>query len=88
MSELGLDQEEIEVFSDNQSAIYLTKHQVFHERSKHIDVKLHFVRDIIGTGAVKVLKITIEDNPSDMLTKALPYAKFKHCLDLVNVLER
>lgn len=88
ISELGVDQEGVKVYCDNQSAIHLTKHQVFHERSKHIDVKLHFVRDIICKGIVSVVKIPTEENSADMLTKELPTAKFKHCLDLVNVLER
>lgn len=85
---MGIHQEGFKVHCDNQSAIHMIKHQVFHERSKHIDVKLHFVRDIINKGLVKVVKISIEDNPADMLTKALPTAKFKLCLDLVNVLDR
>lgn len=88
IEEMGIHQEGFKVHCDNQSAIHLIKHQVFHERSKHIDVKLHFVRDIINKGLVKVVKISIEDNPADMLTKALPTAKFKLCLDLVNVLDR
>jgi hypothetical protein len=37
-----------DVFCDSQSAIYLTKDQMFHESSKHIDVKYHYVRDIIA----------------------------------------
>lgn len=53
ISELGLKQEQVVVHCDNQSAIHLSKHQVFHERSKHIDVKLHFVRDVIAKGGVK-----------------------------------
>jgi hypothetical protein len=37
-----------DVFCDSQSVIYLTKDQMFHESSKHIDVKYHYVRDIIA----------------------------------------
>nr|CAD1837441.1 unnamed protein product [Ananas comosus var. bracteatus] len=73
------------VYSDSQSAIHLSKDQMFHERTKHIDVKFHFVRDVIGKRTVTVKKIGTEDNPADMLTKSLTIAKFKHCLDLVAV---
>ena len=38
----------INLFCDNQSAIYLTKDQMFHERTKHIDVKYHYIRDIVS----------------------------------------
>lgn len=58
--ELGIKQEAILVGCHNQGAIHLSKHQVFHERSKHIDVKMHFVRDIIAKGAVRVDKVSIE----------------------------
>lgn len=58
ISELGISQEQITVYCDNQSAIHLSKHQVYHERSKHIDVKLHFIRDTISKGEVKLEKIS------------------------------
>ncbi|KAL5790409.1 hypothetical protein ACOSQ2_005297 [Xanthoceras sorbifolium] len=44
---------------------------MFYERTKHIDVKFHFVRDIIAQGQVTVKKISTHDNPVDMLTKSL-----------------
>lgn len=44
--ELGIKKDVISIGCDNQSAIHLSKQQVFLERSNHIDVKLHFVRDI------------------------------------------
>ena len=46
---------------------------------------MHFVRDVVNTGSVKVLKISTEDNPADMMTKPLPNTKFQHCLKIVNV---
>ncbi|KAG8473502.1 hypothetical protein CXB51_035665 [Gossypium anomalum] len=73
------------VFCDSQSAIFLTKDQMFHERTKHIDVRYHFVRDIIARGDIIVSKISTHENPADMMTKSLPITKFEHCLDLVGV---
>ncbi|KAG8485491.1 hypothetical protein CXB51_021304 [Gossypium anomalum] len=70
------------VFCDSQSAIFLTKDQMFHERTKHIDVRYHFVRDIIARGDIVVSKISTHENPADMMTKSLPITKFEHCLDL------
>ncbi|KAE8688065.1 hypothetical protein F3Y22_tig00111002pilonHSYRG00100 [Hibiscus syriacus] len=88
VEELGLQQKVVTVFCDNQSTIHLTRNQVFHERSKHIDVKLYFVRDVIAKGSIIVKKMPTKENPADMLTKALPAAKFRHCLDLVNSTEK
>ena len=53
--------------------------------SKHIDVRLHFVRDIIVAGEIRVGKIPTKDNPSNILTKSLNVTKFKYCLNLVNM---
>ncbi|XP_042983134.1 secreted RxLR effector protein 161-like [Carya illinoinensis] len=83
--ELGIFKGNITIHCDNQSSIHLAKNQVFHERSKHIDVRLHFVRDVIESREVRVEKIPKEENPSDMMTKSLPLAKFKHCLNLINM---
>lgn len=63
----------------------LAKHQVFHERSKHIDIRYHFMIDMVNSGVVRVEKVSTEDNASDMLTKPLSTTKFKHCLELISV---
>ncbi|KAH9679290.1 retrovirus-related pol polyprotein from transposon TNT 1-94-like protein [Citrus sinensis] len=70
LGDLGVIQENITVFCDNQSAIFLAKNQTYHTRTKHIDVKYHYVRDIIESGVVLLRKIDTKDNPSDMLTKS------------------
>ncbi|KAG8480843.1 hypothetical protein CXB51_025300 [Gossypium anomalum] len=67
-SELNEDLQISTVFCDSQSAIFLTKDQMFHERTKHIDVRYHFVRDIIARGDIVVSKISTHENPADMMT--------------------
>lgn len=83
--ELGIVQNEVELFCDNQSAIHLTKNEMFLERTKHIDVKLHFIRDVVAEGSVVVEKMHTDENPADMATKAVTGIKFRHCCDLINV---
>ncbi|RVW97586.1 Retrovirus-related Pol polyprotein from transposon TNT 1-94 [Vitis vinifera] len=85
VSELGMNQKSVTVFCDSQSALCLTKNQGFHERTKHIDVRFHFIRDIAEQGLVNVSKISTKDNPADMLTKPISKVKFKQCLNLINV---
>ena len=58
---------------------------MYHERTKKIDVQMHFTRDIVERGMVRVEKIPTADNPADMMTKPVPTVKFKHCLDLIRV---
>lgn len=83
--ELGLSQEVLPVFCDNQGAIDLTKNNRYHERTKHIDVKHHFIRDIVAAGEVVIHKIHTTENPADMLTKIIPLHKFKKCLSLIGL---
>ncbi|KAG8472511.1 hypothetical protein CXB51_035267 [Gossypium anomalum] len=84
-SELNEDLQINIVFCDSQSAIFLTKDPMFHERTNNIDDRYHFVRDIIARGDIVVSKISTHENPADMMTKSLPITKFEHCLDLVGV---
>ena len=87
IKELGVMQEIITVYYDNQSAIQLSKNQVFYERTKHIDVKLHFIREELSKGSVNIHKISTDENPSDMITKSLLSSKFDHCLELIGLKE-
>ena len=67
--------------------VKLTKDQMFHERTKHIDIKFHFVRDVIEEGELKVCKISTHDNPADMLTMLVPVTKFELCSSLVGLID-
>ncbi|XXG70305.1 hypothetical protein AAC387_Pa06g3093 [Persea americana] len=82
----GLEQKLVTVFCDSQSAIDLTHNPKYHEKTKHIDVRAHFIRDVIAEGAIAIIKIATAKNPTDMMTKTIPTVKFKHCLDLINVI--
>lgn len=66
------------LFSDNQSAIALTQDHQYHPRTKHIDVRFHFIRWIIEEGKICLVFCPTEDMVADSLTKALPSAKVKH----------
>nr|GEX86176.1 retrovirus-related Pol polyprotein from transposon TNT 1-94 [Tanacetum cinerariifolium] len=85
---LGLNVEKLALFGDSQSALSLAKNLVYHERTKHIDVRLNFIRDVLEEDRFSIHKIAIQHNPDDMLTNALPTEKFKHCLNLVNIRRR
>ncbi|KAJ4715305.1 Retrovirus-related Pol polyprotein from transposon TNT 1-94 [Melia azedarach] len=82
VSDLGLHHDQAIVYCDSLSAICLAKDQVHHERTKHIDVRYHFLR---SEKRIKVNKVGTADNPADMFTKPVPHSKFQHCLDLLNV---
>jgi transposase InsO family protein len=73
------------LFSDNQSAIALTRDHQFHAHTKHIDVRYHFIRWVVENGALRLVYCPTADMVADVLTKALPSPKVKHfaeCLGL------
>ena len=88
IGELGIVQDKVEVFYNNQSFIHLIKIQMFHERTKPVDIKLHFIRDIISRRTMTLEKIHTDENLADMVTKPMTGIKFKHCLDLINVVAK
>lgn len=69
LSDFGISQAKIKIYCGNQSTNYLSKNQQFHNRTKHIDSKYHFIRKEIEKGEIEVVKIHTSDNASDMLTK-------------------
>ena len=85
ISELGMSQKTIDVFCDSSSVIYLSKNPTHHEKTKHIDIKLHFIRNVVSMGVVRMVKIHTDKNPADMLTKVVTIAKFRVCLDIIGL---
>jgi hypothetical protein len=66
------------LFSDNQSAIALSKDHQYHAHTKHINIQYHFICWIIEQGSIQLVYCPSNDMIADMLTKALPSAKVKH----------
>jgi hypothetical protein len=85
ISELGVPQYVIKLYCDSHSAICLTKNDMYQFKTKHIDIKYPFIRDIVVEGKIKVDKKHTNENPTNMLTKSLSNTKFKHYIDLVGV---
>ena len=63
---------------DNQSAIAIATNGNFHARTKHIDIRYHFIRFVIKNGSLKLVYCPTDDMTADSLTKALPIPKAKH----------
>ncbi|KAL6195864.1 hypothetical protein ACLB2K_031481 [Fragaria x ananassa] len=70
--ELGVKQERYVVHCDSQSAIHLSKNSVYHPRTKHIDLRYHWIRDVVSKKLLRLKKIHTDKNTSNMLTKVVP----------------
>lgn len=75
------------LFVDNMSAIRLSKNPEFHKRTKHIDVKYHFIREKVSDGEINVKYVHTGEQQADFLTKALTKEKFWYLRSLINLIE-
>ena len=78
----------IKINSDNQGAIALCKDNKFHARTKHIDIRYHFIRESISNEKLSLGYVPTHENISDVFTKALPKAKFCHFIRLLGLSAR
>jgi hypothetical protein len=62
---------------DNKSAIDLSKNLVLHSRTKHIDLRHHFLRDNVQKGNIEITKVPSEENVADIFTKPLKKETFQ-----------
>ena len=86
LSELGFGaSNEMRVYCDNQSSIKLSENDVFHGRSKHIDIRHHFVRDVVQRKEISLAHVSSENQVADFLTKALPKNKHRICSELAGL---
>ena len=76
MSELSIELSPIPLFGDNQGAIFLTSNPVQEKCIKHIDLRYHFIRDVVHNKQVELFCIEGANNPADLFTKNLGRIKF------------
>src|SRR4029078_9071197 len=73
------------VYCDNVSAVYLSTNPVQHQRTKHMEIDLHFVRDRVAIGDVRVLHVPTTSQFADIFTKGLPSSTFSEFRSSLNV---
>ena len=75
------------IHCDNQSCVKLSKNLVFHDKSKHIEIKYHYIRDMVQRGLVKLQCVATEERIADVLMKPLARLKFEYFREKLGVLQ-
>ncbi|GKV30830.1 hypothetical protein SLEP1_g39605 [Rubroshorea leprosula] len=87
LAEFKMKQDTFSMHCDSQSALLLAKNPTFHSCTKHIDVRYHFVRQLVEDGKILLHKVHTSSNPADMLTKPVARDKFNWCKSSIGLEE-
>ena len=85
---VGLFDKEVEVTDihyDNQSCIKMTKNSVFHDKLKHIEIRYHYIWDMVQRRAIKLQYVPTEEQVANVLTKPLFLVKLEYLRDKIAV---
>ena len=71
---------------DNHICVTLSQNLVFHDTLKHIEIKYHYIRDMVQRGAVKLQYVAMEEQIADVLPKPFARVKFEYFREKLGVL--
>nr|GEW12030.1 ribonuclease H-like domain-containing protein [Tanacetum cinerariifolium] len=83
---LKYNQKESKIHIDNESIICIVKNPIFHSKTKHIEIKHHFIRDSNEKKLIQMIKIHTDNNVADLLTKAFDVSRFQYLIASIGML--
>jgi hypothetical protein len=83
----GVKFKESPLLCDNESAIKIANNPVQHSRTKHIDIRHHFLRDHVSKGDIKINGVSTDDQLADIFTKPLDESRFCELRNELNVID-
>ncbi|GJW57968.1 putative ribonuclease H-like domain-containing protein, partial [Tanacetum coccineum] len=86
MLDYGFNFMNTKIYIDNESTICIVKNPVFHSKTKHIEIRHHFIRDSYEKRLIQVIKIHTDHNVADLLTKAFDVGRFQYLTASIGML--
>ena len=76
------------ILCDNQSCIKIKENPVFHDKSKHIEIRYHYIRDMVQRGAIMLQYVGTDEQVANVLTKPLSCVNFEYLQDKLGVVQK
>lgn len=86
LADYGMSYSKVPIFCDNTSAIAISQNPVLHSRTKHIDIRYHFIRDHVMKGDIELHFISTDEQLADIFTKPLDETRFKYLISMLGML--
>ena len=83
LNNFDLHRTPVEIYGDNQGSLAIASNPVFHFKSKHPDIKLHFIRDLVKSNQIVLNYVESNFNVADLMTKLFPKSKLKKFLTVL-----
>ena len=86
LHDYGIFQEHLTIYCDNTSAINISKNLIQHSWTKHIEIRHHFIRELVEDGTLTLEFIDIDDQKADLFTKPLDSKRFEFLRQNISVI--
>ena len=82
---LGLDNQPLPIFNDNAGTVAISKNPVHHDKTKHIALRHHYIREKVEDNTISLNHVPSASNIADLLTKSLPRETFDRLRELLGL---
>jgi hypothetical protein len=83
-----LEMEATVILCDNQSCIKMTENHVFHDKSKHIEIRYQYIHDMVQRGAIKLQYVGTDERVADVFTKPLSHVKIEYFREKLGIVQK
>ena len=87
LKDYGVTCDKVPLWCDNESAIKISLNPVLHFKTKHIEIRHHFIQDHVAKGDIDLSYVSTKDQLADIFTKPLDEARFRELRNELNIID-